>query len=853
MKLEEHSYSAGFPVFCLGITANNDIIIGGGGGPGSSGVKNQLTIHKITKKTLGLEKKGEVILNSEEDAPTCIATSAKNPKTLVCGINSSNEDVKSGNNENLRVFKFNKSKPTLYKKTKTVESTDPCEYQRAVAISNKGDLIASGSTDGMVVVTDCTTLKPEFSPLKAPGEIMDVDFSSDDKYLSVLLKDQLRILDPKKGKTLNVIDPLAKKGDEKVEFRASRFSKSESDPSSLFTVLNKASQKASYVIKWDTESWSKVLQRKAASSPVTAFAISFDGKLLACATKSMAIVILSSVNLKTLHIIHQAHTFPITSLSFDRENKVLISASADESCKVYKLPETWPTIIDHFFIIMPTIMLLNMLRAFAPKVRVTPLRSSVYSVFRSYSSAPEYDTVVIGGGPGGYVAAIKAAQLGQKTACVEMRSTLGGTCLNVGCIPSKALLHNSHLYHEAKHDFEKRGIDCSDVKLNLQNMLKNKESAVSKLTGGIEFLFKKNKVDWIKGKGSFKSQNDIEVTGSDGQKSVIKGKNIIIATGSEPSPFPGFEIDEKQIVTSTGALSLEKVPEKMIVIGGGVIGLELGSVWSRLGAEVTVVEYMPAIGAGMDAELAKNFQRLLSKQGLKFKLNTKVINSEKVNGKVKVNVESAKTGKPESLEADVVLLSVGRRPYTDGLGLENVGVKTDSKGRIELLSEFRTSVSHIRVIGDVTVGPMLAHKAEEEGIAAVEYITNGHGHVNYGVIPSVIYTHPEVAWVGKNEQELKGEGVKYKIGSFPFVANSRAKTIDDADGMVKIITDAETDRILGAHIIGPNAGEMIQEACLAMEYGASAEDVARTCHAHPTMSEAFKEACMAAYSKAIHA
>ncbi|KAJ1957219.1 dihydrolipoamide dehydrogenase precursor [Dipsacomyces acuminosporus] len=493
-----------------------------------------------------------------------------------------------------------------------------------------------------------------------------------------------------------------------------------------------------------------------------------------------------------------------------------------------------------------------MLRSFAPKARVAT-RSS-WQFARAYSSAKEFDTVVIGAGPGGYVAAIKAAQLGQKTACIERRETLGGTCLNVGCIPSKAMLHNSHLYHEAQHGFAKRGIDVGEVKLNLPQLLADKEKAVSGLTNGIAFLFKKNGVEWLKGTGSLKSANEIEVSLNDGGKEAIKAKNIIIATGSEPSPFPGFEIDEKQIVTSTGALSLEKVPEKMIVIGGGVIGLELGSVWSRLGAEVTVVEYLPAIGAGMDAELAKAFQRSLTKQGMKFKTSTKVIDSEKKDGKVYVNVEGAKNGKKETLEADVVLLSVGRRPYTEGLGLENVGIKPDAKGRIELADgQFRTSVPNIRVIGDVTVGPMLAHKAEEEGIAAVEYITNGYGHVNYNVIPSVIYTHPEVAWVGKNEQQLKEEGIKYKAGSFPFSANSRAKTIDDAEGLVKILTDAETDRILGAHIIGPNAGEMISEACLAMEYGGSAEDVARTCHAHPTMSEAFKEACMAAFSKPIHA
>ncbi|KAJ2004952.1 dihydrolipoamide dehydrogenase precursor [Coemansia thaxteri] len=415
------------------------------------------------------------------------------------------------------------------------------------------------------------------------------------------------------------------------------------------------------------------------------------------------------------------------------------------------------------------------------------------------------------------------------------------------------MLHNSHLYHEAKHNFAKRGIEVGQVNLNLGQLLADKDKAVSGLTRGIELLFKKNKVDWLKGTGTLKSANEIDVALNSGGVETITAKNIIIATGSEPSPFPGFEIDEKQIITSTGALALEKVPEKMIVIGGGVIGLELGSVWSRLGSEVTVVEYLPAIGAGMDAELAKTFQRSLTKQGIKFKTSTKVIDSEKRGGKVLVNVEGAKTGKKETLEADVVLLSVGRRPYTEGLGLENVGITPDAKGRVELADQqFRTSVPSIRVIGDVTMGPMLAHKAEEEGIAAVEYITNGHGHVNYNVIPSVIYTHPEVAWVGKNEEQLKAEGAKYKIGSFPFAANSRAKTIDDAEGVIKVITDAETDRILGAHIIGPNAGEMIAEACLAMEYGGSAEDVARTCHAHPTMAEAFKEACMAAYSKPIH-
>ncbi|ORX98327.1 dihydrolipoamide dehydrogenase [Basidiobolus meristosporus CBS 931.73] len=471
---------------------------------------------------------------------------------------------------------------------------------------------------------------------------------------------------------------------------------------------------------------------------------------------------------------------------------------------------------------------------------------------RFYSTQEEHDVVVIGGGPGGYVAAIKAAQLGLKTACIEKRGSLGGTCLNVGCIPSKALLNNSHIYHQTKHDLKKRGIEVEGVKLNLDTLMKAKAKSVTGLTKGIEFLFKKNKVDYVKGTGKFTGPNDIEVQTLDGKVEKLRAKNIIIATGSEPSPFPGVEVDEKQIVTSTGALSLDKVPGKMIVIGGGVIGLEMGSVWSRLGAEVTVVEYMGAIGGGMDSELAKSFQKTLSKQGFKFKLNTKVINAEKKDGKVVVNVEAAQGGKSESLEADVVLLSIGRRPYTEGLGLENVGVEVDERGRVKIDSEFKTNHPHIKCIGDVTYGAMLAHKAEEEGIAAVEYIAGGHGHVNYDVIPSVIYTHPEVAWCGKTEDQLKKEGVTYKIGSFPFSANSRAKTNDDSEGMIKILTDANTDRILGAHIIGPNAGEMISEAVLAMEYGASSEDVARTCHAHPTLSEAFKEACMAAHGQAIH-
>jgi dihydrolipoamide dehydrogenase len=455
------------------------------------------------------------------------------------------------------------------------------------------------------------------------------------------------------------------------------------------------------------------------------------------------------------------------------------------------------------------------------------------------------------------VAAIKAAQLGLRTACVEKRGALGGTCLNVGCIPSKAMLNNSHLYHQAKHDFERRGIDVSGVSLNLPKMLEAKQNSVNGLTKGVEFLFKQNKVDYIKGTATFLSNTRLAIRpiSESDSPSEIEAKNILIATGSEVTPFPGgaIEIDEKQIVSSTGALELEQVPGKMVVIGGGVIGLELGSVWSRLGAEVTVVEFLGAIGgAGIDEEISKQFQRTLTKQGLKFKLNTKVISAEKKDGQVFLQAEPAKGGKSEILEADVVLVAVGRRPYTDGLNLEAAGVALDNRGRVVIDDQFTTSQKNIKCIGDVTFGPMLAHKAEEEGIAAVEYIKSGHGHVNYNAIPSVVYTHPEVAWVGKTEQDLKAEGVKYKVGKFMFTANSRAKTNLDTEGFVKILTEAETDRILGVHIMGPNAGEMIAEGVLAIEYGASAEDVARTTHAHPTLSEAFKEAAMAAYGKPIH-
>lgn len=473
---------------------------------------------------------------------------------------------------------------------------------------------------------------------------------------------------------------------------------------------------------------------------------------------------------------------------------------------------------------------------------------------RTYATeASEQDLVIIGGGVAGYVAAIKAGQEGLKVTCIEKRGTLGGTCLNVGCIPSKALLNNSHLYHQILHDTKQRGIEVGSVKLNLAQMMKSKETAVSGLTKGVEFLFKKNNVNYIKGAGTFVGEHEIKVNLNDGGEQTVIGKNILIATGSEATPFPGLEIDEKRIITSTGAISLEKVPESMVVIGGGIIGLEMGSVWSRLGSKVTVVEYLGQIGGpGMDAEISKSTQKIFKKQGINFKLNTKVLGGDASGSKIKLNVEASKGGKPETLEADVVLVAIGRRPYTRGLGLENIGLDSDDKGRLIIDSEYRTKIPHIRVVGDCTFGPMLAHKAEEEAVAVVEYITKGHGHVNYGAIPSVMYTHPEVAWVGQNEEEVKASGTEYKIGTFPFSANSRAKTNLDTDGMVKMIADAQTDRILGIHIIGPNAGEMIAEGTLAIEYGASSEDIGRTSHAHPTLAEAFKEAAMATYGKAIH-
>lgn len=470
---------------------------------------------------------------------------------------------------------------------------------------------------------------------------------------------------------------------------------------------------------------------------------------------------------------------------------------------------------------------------------------------RGMATAGQYDLVVVGSGPGGYVAAIKAAQLGMKTACVEKNPTLGGTCLNVGCIPSKALLHNSHYYHMAhSNELKNRGIQFDNVRLDLPALMKQKTTAVTSLTNGIAMLFKQNKVDRFDGFGSIASPNQVSVKKDDGTSEVINTKNILIATGSEVTPFPGIEVDEKTIVSSTGALSLERVPEKLIVIGAGVIGLELGSVWSRLGSQVTAVEFLGSIGGvGIDQEISKNFQRILQKQGLKFKLSTKVLKADKVDGKILVEVEDVKNNKKETLDCNTLLVCVGRRPYTNNIGLEKLGIVTDEKGRIKVNSKFQTEkYPNIYAIGDCIPGPMLAHKAEDEGIICVEGMTGAPVHIDYNCVPSVIYTFPEVAWVGKSEEQLKSEGVDYKVGKFPMIANSRSKTNGETDGMVKILSDKKTDRILGAHIVAGVAGEMINEAVLAMEYGASCEDVARVCHAHPTVSEAFREANLAAYA-----
>lgn len=474
----------------------------------------------------------------------------------------------------------------------------------------------------------------------------------------------------------------------------------------------------------------------------------------------------------------------------------------------------------------------------------------------STSAADTFDVLVLGGGPGGYVAAIKAAQLGLKTVCVESRGSLGGTCLNVGCIPSKALLHSSHMFEEANHSFAKHGIIIDGkVSIDVNKMLQSKNKAVTGLTGGIEFLFKKYKVEYVKGFGKLTNSNSVSVDlNNNGGNKILTAKNIILAVGSEVSPLPPCPVDnnKQKIVDSTGALELKKVPKSMVVIGGGVIGLEMGSVWRRLGAEVTVVEFLDSITPAVDKEITTHFMRILKKQGMKFMLSTKVTSSKVNEDGVELTVEPSSGGTSSVLNAEVVLVATGRRPYTKNIGLEQLKINTDKLGRVVVNSHFQTNVPSIYAIGDCITGPMLAHKAEEEGIACVENIAGFAGHVNYDAIPGVIYTHPEVATVGKSEEELKAAKIEYVKGTFPFAGNSRARSNDDADGLVKVLADKKTDRILGIHIVGPGAGEMIAEGVLAMEYGASSEDVARTCHAHPTLSEAFKEACMATYDKPIH-
>ncbi|WP_299947021.1 dihydrolipoyl dehydrogenase [uncultured Ruegeria sp.] len=458
-----------------------------------------------------------------------------------------------------------------------------------------------------------------------------------------------------------------------------------------------------------------------------------------------------------------------------------------------------------------------------------------------------YDVIVIGAGPGGYVCAIRCAQLGLKTAVVEGRETLGGTCLNVGCIPSKALLHASHQLHEAEHNFAKMGLKGKSPSVDWKQMQAYKDEVIDGNTKGIEFLFKKNKIDWLKGWGSIPAAGKVKV-----DDEVHEAKNIIIASGSEPSALPGVTVDEKVVVTSTGALSLGKVPKKMVVIGAGVIGLELGSVYSRLGAEVTVIEFLKEITPGMDPEVQKTFQRILKKQGLKFVMGAAVQKTEATKTKAKVTYKLLKDDSEHVIDADTVLVATGRKPYSDGLGLDTLGVEMTPRGQIKVGADWQTNVPGIYAIGDVTEGPMLAHKAEDEGMAAAEQVAGKHGHVNYGVIPGVIYTWPEVANVGETETTLKEQGRAYKVGKFMFMGNGRAKANFAADGFVKILADKETDRILGAHIIGPSAGDLIHEVCVAMEFGASAEDLALTCHAHPTYSEAVREAALACGDGPIH-
>ena len=462
----------------------------------------------------------------------------------------------------------------------------------------------------------------------------------------------------------------------------------------------------------------------------------------------------------------------------------------------------------------------------------------------------KFQAVVIGGGPGGYVCAIRLAQLGFKTACIESRGSLGGTCLNIGCIPSKSLLNLSEEFHNVKN-LSNKGIEVGEVKLNLNKMMKSKDKAVTVLTKGVEFLLKKNKVSYFKGTGSFKSKNEVLIKGLDNKETIIKADNIIIATGSVPVSLPGIDFDEKIILSSTGALKIEKVPKKMVVVGGGYIGLEMGSVWSRLGTEVHVVEFLENITPGMDKEISIEFMKILKKQGIKFHMQHKVETIKK-RGSFATVLTLDKEGNKNNFDCDVVLISVGRKPNTEGLNFDAAGVELDEKERIKTDKNFKTNQDNIFAIGDVINGPMLAHKAEDEGIAVAENIAGQSGHVNYDTIPSVVYTTPEVASIGKTEEQLKEMSIDYKIGKFSFMANSRAKAIDDAEGFVKILADSKTDKVLGAHLIGPHAGELIAEIGIAMEFGASSEDIARTCHAHPTFSEAVKEAALSVDKRAIH-
>ncbi len=463
-----------------------------------------------------------------------------------------------------------------------------------------------------------------------------------------------------------------------------------------------------------------------------------------------------------------------------------------------------------------------------------------------------YDLIVIGGGPGGYVAAIRAAQLGMKVACVESRGTLGGTCLNVGCIPSKALLQSSELFHETQAGLAVHGIKTGKVSLDLKAMMDRKDGVVAGLTGGVAFLFRKNKIDYIDGFGTFTSATTVSVKLNKGGTQVATGKRVLIATGSEVAPLPGVTIDEKQIVSSTGALALEAVPKEMVVIGGGYIGLEMGSVWARLGAKVTVVEFLDRVTPGMDGELSKNLQRVLTKQGMTFMMGTKVTGAKTAKSGVTLTLEPAKGGEEKQIKADIVLVSIGRRPFTAGLGLDVAGVKADDKGRIPVDADYQTNVPGVYAIGDVIAGPMLAHKASDDGVACVERMMGKHAHVDYDKVPGVVYTWPEVATVGKTEEQLKADGVEYKVGKFPFMAVSRAKVQGDTDGFIKVLADAKTDRVLGVHIIGPDAGTMIAEAVLCLEFDGSAEDIGAISHAHPTLSEGLREAALAVAGHALH-